>query len=181
MAHVAVTETAAEARVSRLEEALRRLSSSPQARRPTTAGPTRSCHRCGSAEHLVRHCPHPPLGANPTFPGASPALLHGGHWLLDSGTTHHMSSGGKRELSAFLRYHAFDEPVMVQFGMRGAMAPAIGLGELVVLGHAGPEVLDGALHVPDLVVSLFSVQAALARGMAVHFCPATSPDTKEKV
>jgi hypothetical protein len=36
------------------------------------------------------------------------------------------------------------------------------LGELVVLGHAGPEVLDGVLHVPDLVVSLFSVRAALA-------------------
>jgi hypothetical protein len=69
MAHAAATETAAEARFSRLEEALRRLTSSPQARRPTAAGPTRSCHRCGSTEHLVRHCPHPPLGANPTRPG----------------------------------------------------------------------------------------------------------------
>jgi hypothetical protein len=29
---------------------------------------------------------------------------------------------------------------MVQFGMRGAMTPAIGLGELVALGHAGSEV-----------------------------------------
>jgi hypothetical protein len=70
---------------------------------------------------------------------------------------------------------------MVQFGMCGALAPAIGLGELVVLGHAGSEVIDGVLHVPDLVVSLFSERAALARGMAVHFCPATSPDIKEKV
>jgi hypothetical protein len=52
---------------------------------------------------------------------------------------------------------------MVQFGMRGAMAPAIGLCELVVLGHAGSKELDGVLHVPDLVVSLFSVRAAPAR------------------
>jgi hypothetical protein len=180
MAHAAANETAAEARFSRLEEALRRLIST-KARRPTAAGPTRFCHRCGSTQHLVRHCHHPPLGANPTRSRASPALLHGGHWLLDSGTTHHMSSGGKRGATAFRHYHAFDEPVMVQFGMREAMAPAIGLGELVGLGHAGSEVLDGVLHVPDLVVSLFSVQAALARGVAVHFCPATSPDTKEKV
>jgi hypothetical protein len=79
-----------------------------------------------------------------------------------------MSSGGKRGASAFRRYHALDEPVMIQFGMRGAMALAIGLGDQVVLGHAGSEVLDGVLHVPDLVVSPFSVQAALARGMAVQ-------------
>jgi hypothetical protein len=181
MALAAATETAAEARISRLGEALRRLTSSPQARRHSTAGPTRSCHRCGSPGHLVRHRPHPPLGANPTRPGACPALLHGGHWLLDSGTTHDMRSVGKRGASAFRRYHAFDEPVIVQFGKRGAMAPAIGLRELVVLSHAGHEVLDGVLHVPDLVVSLFSVRAALARGMAVHFCPGTSPDAKKKV
>jgi hypothetical protein len=92
-----------------------------------------------------------------------------------------MSSGGKQGASAFRRYHAFDKTVMVQFGMRGAMAPAIGLGKLAVLGHAGSELLDGVLHVPDQVVSLLSVRAALARGMAVHFCPATSPDTKEMV
>jgi hypothetical protein len=92
-----------------------------------------------------------------------------------------MSSGGTRGASAFRRYQLFDEPVLVQFGKRGAMAPAIGLRELVILGHAGPEVLDGVLHAPELVVSLFSVPAALDRGMAVHFCPATSPATKERV
>jgi hypothetical protein len=76
-------------------------------RPPTTAGPARHCHRCGSSEHLVRHCPHLPIGANPTRQGTSPALLHRGQWLLGSDTTHHMSSGGKREASAFRRYHVF--------------------------------------------------------------------------
>jgi hypothetical protein len=159
MAHAAATKMAAEARISPLEEALQRLTSpsGTRARPPTTGGPTRTCHRCGSLEHLVRHCPHLPIGAKPAYQGASPFSVHGGRWLLDSGTTHHMSSGGTRGASAFCRYQVFDEPVMVQFGKRGAMAPAIGLGELVILGHAGPEVLDGVLHVPELVVSLFSV------------------------
>jgi hypothetical protein len=104
MAHAAATEMAAETRISRLEEALQRLSSpsGTRARPPTSAGPARPCHRCGSSEHLVRHCPHPPIGAKPTYQGASPFSVHGGRWLLDSGTTHHMSSGGTRGASAFV-------------------------------------------------------------------------------
>jgi hypothetical protein len=41
MAHAAATETAAKERISRLEEALRSLTFSPQARRPSAAGPAR--------------------------------------------------------------------------------------------------------------------------------------------
>jgi hypothetical protein len=49
-----------------------------------------------------------------------------------------MSSGGNLGASAFRRYRALLESVVVQLGMRGAVARAMSLGELVVLGHAGP-------------------------------------------
>jgi hypothetical protein len=62
------------------------------------------------------------------------------------------------------------EPLLVSFGKKGVTAPAVGMGVLVH-GCAGPVVLQDVLHVPQLSVPLFSVKAALGRGMSVHFCP----------
>ena len=52
---------------------------------------TRKCHRCGSADHMVRQCPHPHVGHR-----APPPLLLScaNEWALDSGATQHMSHGG---------------------------------------------------------------------------------------
>jgi hypothetical protein len=57
---------------------------------------------------------------------------------------------------------------MVHFGKRGAVASALGMGSLVICGCLGPEVLEEVLHMPELACPLFSVRAALAKGMAVH-------------
>jgi hypothetical protein len=60
---------------------------------------------------------------------------------------------------------------MVQFGIRGAMAPALGVGNVSLRGCSGIETVHGVLHVPELAASLFSVSAAVREGMAVHFRP----------
>jgi hypothetical protein len=91
-----------------------------------------------------------------------------------------MSSGGKRSLHSDAITPS-TSPLWFNLACMGLWHRQLVLGELDVLGHAGSEVLDGVLHFPNLVVSLLSVRAALATGMAAHFCPATSPDTKEKV
>jgi hypothetical protein len=62
-------------------------------------------------------------------------------------------------------------PWLVQFGKRGANAPAVGVGDLLVQGCNGTEVLRGVLHVPELATSLFSVRAAVHESMSVFFRP----------
>jgi hypothetical protein len=64
-------------------------------------------------------------------------------WLVDSGKTHHMSAGNGAGIEAFSAYRAFDKPLVVQFGKRGATAPALGFGDLSLHGKGGPETLRG--------------------------------------
>jgi hypothetical protein len=85
-----------------------------------------------------------------------------------------MSAGNGAGIEAFSAYRAFDKPLVVQFGKRGATAPALGFGDLSLHGKGGPETLRGVLYVPELVVSLISVRAAVSAGMNISFCPATS-------
>jgi hypothetical protein len=73
-----------------------------------------------------------------------------------------MSAGNGAGTEAFSAYRAFDKPLVVQFGKRGATDPALGIGDLNLHGKVGPETLRGVLYVPELVVSLFSVRAAVS-------------------
>ena len=125
------------------------------------------CHRCGRPGHSWRTCKATvvlPKGATPITSCVEP-------WLLDSGTTHHMSSGGSAGAAAFTSYRTLSHPMPVRLGKRGAESPAIGIGDMVVSGAAGRTVLRGVLHVPDLAVSLLSVEKAVRSGMAVMFMP----------
>ena len=133
------------------------------------------CHRCGDIGHGHKDCPlnadKRPTGGPPGRSGTPPPPLRSSQelWLLDSGATHHMSSGRPRGAGAFSEYRTLRPPYMVSFGKRGSAAPAEGVGHVAVQGARGTEVLRDVLHVPDLAVSLFSVRAALDSGMDVYF------------
>jgi hypothetical protein len=153
-------------RLASLEGQLRRLTDvvSTQSKNATTNAKSssrpqqrhqRSCHRCGSTEHLVRDCPHPPVGTPSRGVAPFKYIAHTEAWLVDSGTTHHMSAGNGAGIQAVSGYRAFDKPLVVQFGKRGATAPALGFGDLGLHGKGGPETLRGVLYVPELVVTFF--------------------------
>jgi hypothetical protein len=52
-----------------------------------------------------------------------------------------MSSGGSSGAAAFSCYRAFQTPMMVHVGKRGITARALGVGEIVVHGNTGAEVV----------------------------------------
>jgi hypothetical protein len=57
----------------------------------------------------------------------------------------------------------------VQFGTRGAFAPALGLGEIILRDRVESVVLSEALHVPELTFPILSLKVAVVRGLAVLF------------
>jgi hypothetical protein len=146
--------------------------------KPTTDA--RRCHRCHAIGHIARNCPAPQpfAGEGMLRPQTDP---FGVQWMGDSGCSHDMHSGGGLRAGAFRNYRRFEQPVQVHFGKRGTLAPALGVGEMVLRGCAGLVVLASGLHVPDLVDPLFSVTAALRRGMSVHFCPPAQAGGKDDV
>jgi hypothetical protein len=130
-----------DAKIAALEEQLKYLQFQHQ--RPSASRPRQPqyCHRCGSDQHLVRRCPYPPAGLSskgaPSAAACVADVVHADIWLLDSGTTHHMSSGGNAGAATFMGYQTFLGPRMVQFGKRGIKAPALGSGSLVLHGSGG--------------------------------------------
>jgi transposase InsO family protein len=159
-------------RLTAIEDVLKRLQ---HAGPPAQSQKQKKCYACGRLGHLARDCPGPSSGnRGPSASGVSMSVTYADTWLLDSGTTHHMSTGNGAGAADFLSYRAFAVPQMVYFGKRGATAPAVGVGDLVVHGCGGAERLRGVLHVPDLAVSLFSVRAAVQDGMSVSFHPGPS-------
>ena len=78
-----------------------------------------------------------------------------------------MSPGGALGAGAFVEYRALLQLFSVSFGKKGTAAPSTGVGDAEVHGSLGTEVPTGVLHVPELAVSLFSVRAGRASGMAV--------------
>jgi hypothetical protein len=71
-----------------------------------------------------------------------------------------MSPGGEAGTRLFTNYQQFQQPLMVHFGERGAVAPALGIGSLVICGCSGPEVLEEVHNVPELACLLLSADAA---------------------
>ena len=156
------------------------------------------CHNCGETGHKQRDfrtrrwtCPwqegqsprdsprpvRTPAIQHPTQPGTPPppwcmsATLGDlvDDWIVDSGTTAHMSPGGGGV--TFTHYQTFDVQQPVRFGKKGSTAYAIGMGDIALFGTAGGVLLTDVLHVPDLAGNLFSVKCATRLGHAVHFTP----------
>jgi hypothetical protein len=155
------------ARLTAIEDVLRQLKSVDLTGRPEKQ---KRCYRCGSRVHLIKDC----KSAANSWPPASSmfaSLPFANPWLLDSGTSHHMSTGNGAGAASFRSYRAFEVPRPVHFGKRGVTAPAVGIGDLLMQGCGGTETLRGVLYTPDLAVSLFSVRAAVHQGMAVSFRP----------
>jgi hypothetical protein len=136
-----------------------------------------NCLRCNSALHKVDQCTAPFSSSGTLRVNTACATSSG--WMLDSGCTHDMHSGGGQGAGMFANYHKFDEPVLVHFGKRGVTAPALGRGTLVIEGGNGALCLPDVLHVPELDHPLFSVKAALRRGMWVHLVPSSLPGDTE--
>jgi hypothetical protein len=150
---------------------LRRLQHAGLSSQPVQPQRQKRCYGCGSLEHLLKDCKSHGNRGSPASGTSASGSFCADTWLLDSGTTHHMSTGNGAGAAAFLSYRAFQVPHPVYFGKRGATAPAVGVGDLLVHGCGGIERLRGVLHVPGLAVSLFSVRAAVQEGISVFFRP----------
>jgi hypothetical protein len=174
-AHAAVvprSEQGVTERLTVIEDMLRRLHHAGPSSQPAQPQRQKRCYGCGSLEHLLKDCKsHGNRGSSASGTSASGPFVCADTWLLDSGTMHHMSTGNGAGAAGFLSYRAFQVPQLVYFGKRGATAPAVGIGDLIVHGCGGIERLRGVLHVPGLAVSLFSVRAAVQEGISVFFRP----------
>jgi hypothetical protein len=97
----------------------------------------RHCFYCGSVQHIARVCPK-------KFSSHSELPSHhlGGGCLSDSGSSHHMSPGGGAGTLSFTNYRPFQKPLLVHFGKRGAVAPALAMDSLVICGCSGLEGLE---------------------------------------
>jgi hypothetical protein len=82
---------------------------------------------------------------------------------------------------AFVNCQACQGTLMVQFGKRGSVDPAIRMGYLVMDGSAVSELLERAWHVPELAGSLFSVRDVVAQKMAMQVCPPVLPGLLDHV
>jgi hypothetical protein len=157
-----------------------------------SAGSQHQCYVCGSDEHRARACPRRFGASSCSETGATHAdnvrrdmrrltdstraaqpfcmrakvFGPARAWVLDSGSNRHLSPGGE---DTFRNYRELPTPLPVRFGKRGSMAYAIGVGDVLVAGVAGPVWLPDVLHVPELVSPLFSVSCALNEGVSVHF------------
>jgi hypothetical protein len=100
-------------------------------------------------------------------------------WFLDSGASDHMCN--QREL--FLTYEAFDTPAMVCIGDGGCIE-AHGKGHINMLMFDGnrwnKNHLVDVLHVPKLNYNLFSVGAALGKGLKMQSTRTTCELTKNE-
>jgi hypothetical protein len=73
-----------------------------------------NCLRCNSALHKVDQCTAP-FSSSGTL-RMNTACATSSAWMLDSGCTHDMHSGGGQGAGMFANYQKFDEPVLVHFG-----------------------------------------------------------------
>jgi hypothetical protein len=89
--------------------------------------------------------------------------------MIDLGCFHDTHTGGPLGAHEIQQYWAFPRPLVVHFVKTGTTAN--GVGEKILHGCSGPVVFPEVLHVPALQEPPFSVRAALARHMKVHFCP----------
>ena len=137
---------------------------------PSAARAPLACYVCGGP-HRARDCPNafgrrgapaPPMCMKASLLGPAP------EWVLDSGSSQHMSPGGE---GVFTNYRVLREPLVVHFGKRGSVAHAVGVGNVAVPGVASPVILPNVLHVPELLSPLFSVSRAVSDGVSVHFDP----------
>ena len=90
-------------------------------------------------------------------------------WIIDSGASSHMTQ--RKELLA--NYEEFDKPQKVSMG-DGHMVEACGKGDIqftmVLQNDRSKEItMRGALYVPKLTCSLFSVRATAMKGNTVKF------------
>jgi Reverse transcriptase (RNA-dependent DNA polymerase)/gag-polypeptide of LTR copia-type/Integrase core domain/GAG-pre-integrase domain len=111
--------------------------------------------RAGARNHAAMHAHY---GAPPPPPPP------GRDWLLDSGTSSHMSP----HKCAMLNYRPVPARTRVRFGA-GHESEAPGMGDIDVATAAGVVRLFNVLHVPELVCNLFSLPAALKDRMSAHF------------
>jgi hypothetical protein len=136
----------------------------------------RGCYRCGSATHMWEECPHPFEGQGALSSGAQCSEC-----MLDSGCTRDMHHGGDLRKRAFSDYRKFDKPILVFFGKRGVTAAAVGLGTMALQACEGALILPDALYVPELHEPLYSMKAALRRGLSVHFWPSSKPGGADQI
>lgn len=91
-----------------------------------------------------------------------------GGWCIDSGATEHMS----RDADGFVSYRP-PKPGQQVTVANHQKIPVHGCGDYQLQARVGQRtntiLLKDTLHVPDLSQSLLSVNAAMARGVSVHF------------
>jgi hypothetical protein len=89
----------------------------------------RHCFCCDSEQHVARDCPK-----KYSSHSALPSHHLGDCWLLDPGTSHHISPGGRVGTHPFTNCQPFQQPLMVHFSKRRAVTPALWMASLVICG-----------------------------------------------
>ena len=133
---------------------------------------TKHCLVCGSTDHVAQACPgnwyQRGASGHPSCSLASPGEAVPFAWVMDTGATQHMSPGGG---GVFRSYRLLQPPVRVRFAGQGVWAPAVGVGDVQIMGVHGPFLLQEVLHVPALAGPLLSISAEVSRGAAFHIHP----------
>jgi hypothetical protein len=101
--------------------------------------------------------------------------------MHDSGCTHDMQHERDLRKRTFPDIRKFDKPILEFFGKRGVTAAAVGSGTMVLQACEGPLILPDVLYVAELDGPLFSVKAALGRGLSVHFWPSSRPGGADQI
>ena len=139
------------------------------------------CFLCKKPGHIKRNCFHNKQNKskNKYNQGTSnerEALIIGNMdsgfkdcdgWYLDSGASDHMTD----KIECFAAYKLLTEPLSVRIG-DGSLISAVGIGTINIVSRSESEVIKcqlvNALHVPSLKMNLFSLSAAMDRGLKLY-------------
>ncbi|GAQ92728.1 putative retrotransposon protein with Ribonuclease H-like superfamily and integrase domain [Klebsormidium nitens] len=131
-----------------------------------------NCYECGEKGHTKRNCrKRKENGSKVMFGVAFASLGRGlfdGEWVLDSGSSHHIS----REKGVFKSLESLENGREIEFGNKGVLK-AEGVGEVEILVKTPTGValvtLREVLYVPGAAANLFSVSKATEKGAEFVF------------
>jgi len=134
---------------------------------------TIKCYHCGKSGHWKRDCYKRKLeeaaGSGTrtkefTFLAEDPSCLAGGDWIIDSGTSQHLS----RFRTEFTIYRTVSQLQSITI-TDGTKIHAHGIGDIELKTEAGVIRMTDVWHLPSIAASLISVARMVDAGYALEF------------